>query len=85
VFTIIHTNPEGITMKKAQATRTNGANKIPFGQKVGRTVTAATMGAGYGFGRFAYRASKNFVAGVVEKASEVKAGYDEAKAEAEQK
>ena len=60
-------------------------NKTPLGQKVGRTVTAATMGLGYGFGRFAYRASKNFAAGVVEKANEVKAGYDEAKAEAADK
>ena len=56
-------------------------DKKPLGQKIGRGTTKATMGAAFGLGRFAYRASKNFVAGVTEAASEIKRGYDEAQAE----
>ena len=55
--------------------------KKPVGQRVGRVTTKATMGAAFGLGRFAYRASKNFVAGVTEAASEIKRGYDEAASE----
>lgn len=57
--------------------------KKPVAHKVGRTVTKATMGLGFGIGRFAFRASKNIIAGATEAGREIKAGYDEAKAEAE--
>ena len=70
-------------MSKPQATmKVNGTEK-PLGQKIGRGATKATMGAVFGLGRFGYRASKNFIAGVTEAGREIKAGYDEAKAEAE--
>ena len=68
-------------MNKPQATMKDDAPKKPLGQKIGRGTTKATMGAAFGLGRFAYRASKNFVAGVTEASREIKNGYDEAKAE----
>ena len=61
--------------------KANNVDKKPVGQKVGRVTTKATMGAAFGLGRFAYRASKNFVAGVTEAAAEIKRGYDEAATE----
>jgi hypothetical protein len=69
-------------MKKAQATLKDDAPKKPLGQKLGRGTTKATMGAAFGLGRFAFRASKNFLAGVTEAGREIKQGYDEAKEEA---
>jgi hypothetical protein len=71
-------------MSKPQATKKSNGEKKPLGQKVGRAATKATMGTAFGIGRFAFRASKNFVAGVTEAGREVKAGYDEAKAEADE-
>jgi hypothetical protein len=84
LFTITLSQPEDITMKKAQATLKDDAPKKPLGQKLGRGTTKATMGAAFGLGRFAFSASKNFIAGVTEAAGEIKHGYDEAKAEAEE-
>jgi hypothetical protein len=69
---------------KAQATKTDDTPKKPLGQKIGRGTTKATMGAAFGIGRFAFRSSKNFIAGAVEAGREIKAGYDEAKAEVEE-
>jgi hypothetical protein len=69
-------------MNKPQATMKDDSPKKPLGQKIGRGTTKATMGAAFGLGRFAFRASKNFVAGVTEAAGEIKQGYDEAKEEA---
>jgi hypothetical protein len=69
--------------KKPQATKKDANGSKPLGQKIGRGATKATMGAAFGLGRFAFRASKNFVAGVTEAGREIKAGYDEAKAEVE--
>ena len=59
----------------------NSDAKTPLGQKVGRGATKATMGLAFGLGRFAAKASKNFVAGVTEAGREIKAGYDAAQAE----
>ena len=70
-------------MNKPQATMKDDSPKKPLGQKIGRGTTKATMGAAFGLGRFAFRASKNFIAGATEAASEIKNGYDEAKAEVE--
>ena len=70
--------------KKPQATKVDKTEKRPLGQKIGRGTTKATMGAAFGIGRFAFRASKNFVAGAVEAGREIKRGYDEAQAEADQ-
>jgi len=64
---------------------TNGSAKKPLGQKVGRVTTKATMGAAFGLGRFAARASKNFIAGVTEAGREIKRGYDDAVEEAANK
>ena len=66
---------------KAQATM---KDKKPLGQKIGRGATKATMGTAFGIGRFAFRSSKNFIAGAIEAGQEIKAGYDEAKAEAKE-
>ena len=71
-------------MNKPQATLKDDSPKTPLGQKIGRGTTKVTMGAAFGLGRFAYRASKNFVAGVTEAGREIKTGYDEAKAEVEE-
>ena len=70
--------------KKAQATKKVTAKK-PVSQKIGRGATKATMGLAYGLGRIAARTSKNFIAGAAEAGREIKAGYDEAKSEAEAK
>jgi hypothetical protein len=61
--------------------KTTKTDTKPIGQRVGRVTTKATMGAAFGLGRFAYHASKNFIAGVTEAAGEIKRGYDEAQAE----
>lgn len=58
--------------------------KKPLGQKIGRGATKATMGSAFGLGRFAFRASKNFIAGVTEAGREIKEGYEDAKAEAKE-
>jgi hypothetical protein len=71
--------------KKPQATKVDETPKKPLGQKIGRGTAKATMGTAFGLGRFAYRASKNFVAGVTEAAGEIKRGYEEAQTEAETK
>ena len=69
---------------KPQATKVEDTPKRPLGQKVGRGATKATMGTAFGLGRFAFKASKNFIAGVTEAGREIKAGYDEAKAETQE-
>lgn len=55
--------------------------KKPVSHKVGRGATKVTMGTLFGLGRFAAKASTGFIAGVTEAGREIKAGYDEAKAE----
>ena len=71
-------------MNKPQATMKVNGTKKPLSQTIGRGATKATMGAAFGIGRFTFRASKNFIAGVTEAGREIKAGYDEAKAAAEE-
>ena len=55
--------------------------KQPLGHKLGRGVAAATVGAGYKLGRGAGRFAKNFGTGASSVWAEIRAGYDEAKAE----
>ena len=68
---------------KAQATMNEEeVVKKTLGQHIGRGATKATMGTAFGIGRFAFNASKNFIAGAAEAGRESKAGYDEAKEDA---
>ena len=69
---------------KPQATKHDDTPKTPFSKKLGRGTTGVTAGTLYGAGRGLFHFSKNFGAGVAEKFSEIKAGYDEAKAEAKE-
>lgn len=62
-------------------TQKKSSTKTPVAHKVGRGATKATMGTLFGLGRFAAKASTGFIAGVTEAGKEIKAGYDEAKAE----
>lgn len=55
--------------------------KTPIGHKLGRGVASATIGAGYKIGRGAGRFAKNFGSGASSVWAEIRAGYDEAKAE----
>lgn len=58
------------------------STKKPVAHKIGRGATKATMGLAFGLGRFAARAGAGIIAGATEAGREIKAGYNDAQAEA---
>ena len=67
---------------KAQATMKDV--KKPVSQSIGRGATKVTMGTVFGLGRFGYRFTTGFLKGCAEAGGEIKRGYDEAKAAADE-
>ena len=57
--------------------------KKPVSERVGSRLTKLTMGSAFFAGRTAFRATKGLAKGAIDAGREIKAGYDEAKAEAE--